>query len=273
VGAEELARVQRDLVSQYPQAFSTSKTDVLAWREAEAAAVAGLGYWRAALPCYDTLLATDPRNSLFLAGRADCHAGLGHWREAAQDMIQAIDSGAEDVMVWYKAALLCLKAADGSAYARLRQDLLRKYGDITEAEASNALAYLCVLAPDAGQDVGKVVDISRRDVAASPGDYAFRNTLGAALYRAGDFNQSIREFQEAIKLHGKGGGHSDWLFLSMACRRLGRDDEARRWLQKVDQEAREAQIREGEVARAWHQRVHLEILRGEAEKLLSGDTK
>jgi WD40 repeat protein len=272
-GAEELARIQRDLRSRHPESFSASKAEILAWREAEAPSIAGLGHWREALPCYDALLQTDPENALFLAGRADSHAGLGHWQEAARDMIQAIDAGSEDVMVWYKAALLCLKAADGSAYARLRQNLLRRYGDITEAEASNALAYLCVLGPSAGQEAGRVVDISRRDVAASPGDYSFHNTLGAALYRAGEFNQSIREFEQAIKLHGKGGGHSDWLFLSMAHRRLGRDDEARRWFLKVDEQAREAQPKEGEIAREWHERVHLEILRGEAEKLLARDGK
>jgi WD40 repeat protein/tetratricopeptide (TPR) repeat protein len=271
--AEELARLERDLRSRHPERFSASKDEVLAWREAEARSTAGLGNWQAALPSYDALLQADPENALFLAGRADSHAGLGHWPEAARDMIQAIDAGSEDVTVWYKAALLCLKGDDSSAYARLRQNLLRRYGDITESEASNALAYLCVLGPSAEQDVGRVVDISRRDVAASPGDYSFHNTLGAALYRAGEFNQSIREFEQAIKLHGKGGGHSDWLFLSMAHRRLGRGDEARRWFLKVDEQAREAQPKEGEIAREWHERVHLEILRGEAEKLLASDGK
>jgi WD40 repeat protein len=214
VSPEELSRTQRELFSRYPGAFSASKTDVLAWREAEAQSIGHLGNWSAAIPCYDALIESDPGNALFLANRADCHAGLHHWREAARDMVQAIDEGSEDVMVWYKAALLCLKSGDRAAYGRLRENLLRKYGDMTEPWASNALAYLCTLGPDAARDAGRVVAISRRVVATDPASYGSRNTLGAALYRAGEFDESIRQLEEAMRLHGKGGGHSDWLFLS-----------------------------------------------------------
>ena len=160
VSPEELSRIQRELLSRYPGAFSASKSEVLAWREAEARSIGQLGNWLAALPRYDALLESDPGNALFLANRADCHAGLGHWKEAASDMLQAIDNGDEDPFHWSKAALLCLKLGDRAAYATLRASLLRKFGDLADPWASNALAYICTLGPDTAPDSRRVVEIS-----------------------------------------------------------------------------------------------------------------
>ena len=153
-------------------------------------------------------------------------------------MLRAIGSGSEDPFVWSKAALLCLKRGDGAAYATLRSDLLREYADLSDPWESNALAYICSLGSGDAADSRRVAHC-RRVVATSPREYSFRNTLGAALYRAGEFAQSVHELEEGIKVHGKGGGHSDWLFLSMAYHGLGRDADARRWLEEVNRQGRQ----------------------------------
>src|SRR5262249_37054153 len=90
---------------------------------------------------------------------------------------------------------------------------------------------------------------------------------GAALYRAGRFEDAVKRLGEACRLHAEGGTAWDWLFLAMAEHRLGHDGAARGWLDKaarwIDQRPKEA------AALAWYDRVELQLLREGAAKLLT----
>ena len=57
--------------------------------------------------------------------------------------------------------------------------------------------------------------------------------LGAALYRAGRFEEAIRRLEEAIRLRDGESLAQGWPFLAMAHHRLGHRDEARRWLDRL----------------------------------------
>ena len=59
------------------------------------------------------------------------------------------------------------------------------------------------------------------------------NTLGAALFRAGRFEDAIRRLEEGIKLRNGAETPQDWPFLAMAHHRLGHRDEARGWLDRL----------------------------------------
>ena len=56
------------------------------------------------------------------------------------------------------------------------------------------------------------------------------NTLGAVLYRAGRFEEAVRQLKRSVEVHGAGGTPYDALFLAMAHHQLGHADQARRWL-------------------------------------------
>jgi tetratricopeptide (TPR) repeat protein len=58
-------------------------------------------------------------------------------------------------------------------------------------------------------------------------------TLGAALYRAGQFEEAIRRLDESIQTQGEGGDPRAFAFLALAHYRLGHRDEAERWLDKL----------------------------------------
>ena len=58
------------------------------------------------------------------------------------------------------------------------------------------------------------------------------NTLGAALYRAGRFEESIRRLEESIAGRNGESQPQDWVFLALAHHRLGHGAEARRWLDR-----------------------------------------
>ena len=58
-------------------------------------------------------------------------------------------------------------------------------------------------------------------------------TLGAALYRAGQFEEAIRRLDESIQTRGDGGDPRGFAFLALAHYRLGHRDEAEHWQDKL----------------------------------------
>jgi hypothetical protein len=80
--------------------------------------------------------------------------------------------------------------------------------------------------PDAAL-VDFAVRVARSVVAQDPGDSNFRNTLGVALYRAGDWPGAIAELEQSIRLDPRAThfGH-DGFVLAMARWQLGQKPEA-----------------------------------------------
>src|SRR5262249_58736083 len=85
------------------------------------------------------------------------------------------------------------------------------------------------------------------------------NTLDAALYRAGRFEDAIRRLEEGIQARSGPSVPQDWAFLALAHHRLGHRAEARRWLDRL----REHRPSE-DPARVWDE-LEVRLLRGEAE--------
>jgi Tfp pilus assembly protein PilF len=88
--------------------------------------------------------------------------------------------------------------------------------------------------------------------------------LGAALYRAGRFEEAVRRLNESIETRGGGSLPRGFAFLALAHHRLGHRDEAKRWLDKlIASRANEAS------SSSWDD-MALGILRREAEALIAG---
>jgi predicted Zn-dependent protease len=92
---------------------------------------------------------------------------------------------------------------------------------------------LVVLVPEGVADPAGPVRLVNRAVAAGPENYAYAYTLGAALYRAGQFADAARQLTAADKMRKQGGSGHCWLFLAMAHHRLGNAAEAKKWLAKA----------------------------------------
>jgi Flp pilus assembly protein TadD len=60
----------------------------------------------------------------------------------------------------------------------------------------------------------------------------YRNTLGAAHYRAGNWAAAIEALNKSMELR-QGGDAFDWYFLGMAEWQRGNKDEARKWYEKA----------------------------------------
>jgi tetratricopeptide (TPR) repeat protein len=97
---------------------------------------------------------------------------------------------------------------------------------------------------------------------------------GALHYRAGRFQQAEALFEQSLRADPKTGrALLNWLWLALANQRLGKPEEARRWLDKAT--AWLDQYRDGMPARAdeevgldMHNWLEANVLRREAEALL-----
>ena len=148
VAPTELTRLQTALVAKYPELFAARPAELLSWYETEARSYMETRNWEAAARCYGLLMGQDPESHYYLAQRGMARAGLGRWKEAAADLLKAIEKGSDDHSVWNGAAILCLWNRDRQRYQELCDDLLRRFGKIRDISRSNQLAYLCTIGPE-----------------------------------------------------------------------------------------------------------------------------
>jgi eukaryotic-like serine/threonine-protein kinase len=177
--------------------------------------------------------ATSPETVKALSALGLAAARSRHWPEALQLFDRARALAPDKLPVWYPYLLLCLQCEDRPRYRRGCAELLRRFGQTDVPTAANSAAWLCALGPDAVADPALLVKLSEFAAAKEPG-WRHLNTLGAVLFRAGKHEQAVEQLQAAMKANPPGGMVMDWLFLAMANDRLGRADEARRWLRRAD---------------------------------------
>jgi tetratricopeptide (TPR) repeat protein len=120
-------------------------------------------------------------------------------------------------------------------------------------------------------DAQQVVELAERAVTKAPRNYSYVNTLGAALFRADRFEESIERLNSAIRLSKNGGSWADWVFLAMAHQRLGNAEEARKWLAQVPRLSDDENSSDPPIQVSGIHRIELRILRREAEALINGE--
>ena len=269
----ELTRLQKGLVAKYPGVFAARLAELQSWNETgstvprrrEELGSGGAVLWPAHGP--------GPRLAPLPRQRGMAQAGLGRWKEAAGDLLKAIEQGSDDHAVWNGAAILCLWNGDRRRYRELCDDLLRRFGKIRDITRSNQLAYLCTIGPESPRDLGVAVAMARRLVETRPGDSEIRTTLAAALFRMGDLAGAKQEFDESLRLNRNGGTLTDWLFLSMVSSRMGQEAEARRWLEKAEKKLEaDRKAVAGKLTPDWTLPLHDELLHAEARQPGSSKT-
>jgi len=145
--------------------------------------------------------------------------------------------------------------------------LLSKYQQTTNPNKANEVAWYCALAPGAVADLESPVRLAELAVQRLPATqkHLALNTLGATLYRAGRFEDSIRRLKEGITPHDGKEEPLDWPFLAMAHHRLGHHDEARHWLDRLRNRQPST-----EHNKFWDE-LEIRLLRSEAEAVILYD--
>jgi tetratricopeptide (TPR) repeat protein len=204
--------------------------------------------------------------------RGDDRARQQRWAEAAADFGQAVRLQPEDLTHRQRQILSHAAAGECDQLQRARSDLLDRFGPTTHPGTANTAAWSGSLAPGVDTHLEALVRLAELAVNGVPAAQSnadlletYLNTLGAALYRAGRFEEAIRRLEEGIKLRNGTGIPQYWPFLAMAHHRLGHRDQAHRYLESL----RSHQPRT--VPNWFWIEVRIRLLRSEAEALILYD--
>src|SRR5437588_8986074 len=93
--------------------------------------------------------------------------------------------------------------------------------------------WLRTLAPHAVADMSLPGRLAGNELQGSR-EFWSLTEQGALAYRAGRFEESVPLFEQSLEANSQpGAAVVNWLWLALADQRLGKTDEARRWLNKA----------------------------------------
>jgi tRNA A-37 threonylcarbamoyl transferase component Bud32 len=198
-----------------------------------------------------------------LVGEGLAHAQLDQWELAGKDFGRALAIGKGELKP-HQVALLHLAAGDAALYQQDCRGLMESLGPAPDAKQANRAAWICVLCASSGMKPEQVVELARKTAKENPA-YDPVNTLGAALFRAGRYEEAAAKLEEAITIEGRGGAAWDWLFLAMTLQKAGQVETARAAEKKAEQLFQDAQVEPAERAQQlpWDQQLELYILHRE----------
>jgi tetratricopeptide (TPR) repeat protein len=200
-------------------------------------------------------------------------AFLGRQDKAQADFAKATELEPLQIAFPHTHALACLVTGDLEGYRTVCGKTFEHFGQTSDLEVAHRLAHIAVLA--GGGDPQKAIELAGKAVKSDPHNYQYKATLGAALYRAGLFQEAVQRLEEAIaegptgkKASSYSGAYASF-FLAMAHHRLGRTAQSRHVLQKATELADQPLTDQGGNAGSpWAQRLILQVLRQEADILI-----
>jgi len=272
-----------DASEQDPEARRrATETDALAWHRREAYWAEVRWDWFATTYHVGKLIEAEPGIAAHFARRAAARAcladaGWARWDGAVADIAKAVDLRPENLLLWYQHALLTLAAGDRDGYQRVCAKMLARFGESDQVQVANTVAWTCSLGPVSVADLSRPVALARRAHEKDLANLSFRNTLGTALYRAGDFEGAREQFAEAMKVRRPSENLWDSLCLAMVHHRLNQPEKARalldRALKAIDLTIQYQPPPGSATPLSWTQQLELRLLRREAESLLQGATQ
>jgi WD40 repeat protein/serine/threonine protein kinase/tetratricopeptide (TPR) repeat protein len=224
------------------------------------------GEWDRAEDAYGEAIHARPFNRSVRDALVRLHIERGHLDRAAATLADAVRQVSDDAGLRYQRGLGLLASGDRAGWRGATAALLDRFGGTINPRTANEVAWACVLGPAGDVDAEAPVRLAETAVRGVDeflkADDASR-TLGAALFRAGRFDEAICRLGEATKVGSEQA--SGWAFLAMAHHRLGHLDEARRWLDRLRDYQPSA-----DPDQFWNE-LQIRLLRSEAEALILYD--
>jgi tetratricopeptide (TPR) repeat protein len=154
--------------------------------------------------------------------------------------------------------------------------MIERYGRAGGPRAYH-VARACTLAPDAVTETSLPGRLADKELKHSGREFWSLTEQGALAHRAGRFQDAVPFFQQSLQADSRPGcAVLNWLWLALATERLGKAEEARRWLNKA--QAWLDQYRDGIPAHAeeelgldLHNWLEAHVLRREAEGLIQSE--
>jgi serine/threonine protein kinase/tetratricopeptide (TPR) repeat protein/WD40 repeat protein len=209
-------------------------------------------------------------------------AELGLWQEAAPLVAKGFgreESGWEEMWRYHFHALLCRATGNVEAYREVSNGMLDRFEPMPGPNMGCVVTGTCGLAPEGARDPARLLRYAEQRLVDHPSDKKVRFTLGLAYYRAGRFDEAVRQLSELAALKE---WPLAWPVLALAHHRLGHVEEARKWLAMADQWS-EKVTRDNLKAPAFNlarhcdvwvwEWVQFEVFQREAEVLIDGSAR
>jgi tetratricopeptide (TPR) repeat protein len=183
---------------------------------------------------------------------------------------------------WFEYAGMLLLSGDRDGYRAACARMVQRCGKVPMLQAYH-VARACTLAADSVKDPAQPGRLAEGELKAMPRQFWSLSLIeqGALRYRAGAFQKAASLLMQSLDADARPGvAVVTWLWLALANQRLGKAEEARRWLDKatkwLDQTRPDYYNHEAGVpdSAAEKEGVHLhswleaQVLRREAEALL-----
>jgi tetratricopeptide (TPR) repeat protein/predicted Ser/Thr protein kinase len=213
-------------------------------------------------------VAADP----LAQGRA--HAARREWAKAADAYTRALKhSPTDDGHFWFEYAAVLLLSGDRPGYLKACAHLVDRCGK-DKGPRSYHVARACTLAPDSVADMSLPGRLAEKELQGSR-EFWSLTEQGALAYRAGRFQEAVPLFEQSLRANPSAGASVvNRLWLVLAHQRLGKAEEARRWLGKAQawlDQYKDGMPTDAELAVGLHPHNWLEahVLRREAETVLA----
>src|SRR5262249_47284986 len=174
------------------------------------------------------IVATDP------LGQGQAFAARREWAQAADSYAQVLRRGpTDDGHFWFEYAAVSLLSGDRPGYARACAHMVDTCGK-TGGPRAYHVARACTLASGAVADAGLPGRLAEADLQRSAKQFWSLTEQGALAYRAGRFQDSVPLFEQSLRANSRpGAAVVNWLWLALANQRLGKAEEAGRWLSQA----------------------------------------
>jgi tetratricopeptide (TPR) repeat protein/predicted Ser/Thr protein kinase len=205
------------------------------------------------------------------AGYRQVHRG--DFAQAAIEFRLAAEFDPADIRLWDNQAQAHLAAGNVAAYRRVCAEMLNRYGSTEDPIVADRLVWTCANRSNSLPDVAALLPLADLAVVGFPGA---ARTRGAALVRAGRYEEALRTFEASSKINAP--HPSDMCFQAIACCGLGRIPQARKhladaslWIAQADR----TQLPDAELTvpswanLGWDERFEALRLREEAESLVA----
>jgi tetratricopeptide (TPR) repeat protein len=162
------------------------------------------------------------------------HAARRDWARAADGYALVIKgSSTDDGHFWFEYAALSLLSGDRPGYSKACARLIEQCGKAGGPRAYH-VARACTLVPDAVADAALAGRLAEKELQDDAGEFWSLTEQGALAYRAGRFQEAVPLFEQSLRADPMlGRAVLNWLWLALANQRLGKAEEARRWLDKA----------------------------------------
>ena len=225
------------------------------------------GEWDRAEAAYIEAVRARPLNGVVRDALARLQAERGRIDRAATTLAEGVSLLPDEPDLCRHLRVALLASGDRAGWRRAIAARLESPGETISSWTANELALACSLVPEATTDPELPARLAEAALGKGPelNRDMYLSTFGAALYRAGRFDEAIRRLEEGIGIQGGEGLPSALAFLAMAHHRLGHRDQARGWLDRLrDHQPSTAP------ARFWDE-LEIRLLRIEAEAVIQYD--